>query len=403
VAGPISDNGAGELLIGESLQLASNSGNSEIDALSLGAGVTVDLNGNNFTVSNLYNTSQATILNNNAFSGSTLTFAGSSSNEFDGNITNGTPPVVAGVQPAPVIASNYRVALHVTGGQWTLNNGANTYTGGTIIDTGAELFAAASSSLPPSEPIANSGLLTINNGVTSTVGQITDPSATGTLNISGTLQLAPNSGQSVQSALNISSGAALDLTNNSFVVKYGSASSPLSTIQSYLTDGFNAGWAGGEIQSSSVASLNASQSALIYSVGYADGADGITNVPSGEIEILPTLAGDAKMQGNVVFGDFQLLSQYFGQSGTTWDEGDFTYNGTTNFGDFQLLSQNFGQTAGALTGGEIASINSFAAQFGEAYVSNGSGYSLVSVPEPASAALIGLCSLSLLGRRKRKA
>jgi hypothetical protein len=402
VAGPISDNGSGTLLVDSSLQLASNSGDSEISTLNLSSGGTLDLNGNNFAISNFINSAGATILNNNAFSGSTLTFAGTSSNNFQGNIVNGAPPPLTGVQPAPVIASNYRVALLVTGGQWTLSNGSNTYTGGTTIETGAELTAASSSSLPPSEPIANSGLLTINNGVTSTVGQITDPSGTGTLNISGTLQLAPNSGQSVQSALDVNSGAALDLTNNSFVVKYGSGSDPLSTIQSYLADGYDAGWAGGEIQSSSVAALNASQSALIYSVGYADGADGITGVPSGEIEILPTLAGDAKMQGNVVFGDFQLLSQYFGQANTTWDEGDFTYNGTTNFGDFQLLSQNFGQSAGGLTSGEIASINSFAAQFGEAYVPSGSGYSLVSVPEPASAALIGLCSLGLLGRRKRK-
>jgi hypothetical protein len=58
------------------------------------------------------------------------------------------------------------------------------------------------------------------------------------------------------------------------------------------------------------------------------------------------------LQGTVNFGDFQLLSQYFGMTGTTWDEGDFTYNGTTDFGDFQLLSENFGKTSSALTGGD---------------------------------------------------
>jgi hypothetical protein len=113
-------------------------------------------------------------------------------------------------------------------------------------------------------------------------------------------------------------------------------------------------WNGSGIISSSGASENASQSALIYSVGYADGADGITGVPSGEIEIMPTLAGDAKLQGNVVFGDFQLLSQYFGQSGTSWDEGNFTYGSTVNFGDFQLLSQNFGASSAALASSSSA-------------------------------------------------
>jgi hypothetical protein len=34
---------------------------------------------------------------------------------------------------------------------------------------------------------------------------------------------------------------------------------------------------------------------------------------------MPRLDGDAKFQGIVVFGDFQLLAQYFGQSGTSWD------------------------------------------------------------------------------------
>jgi hypothetical protein len=102
------------------------------------------------------------------------------------------------------------------------------------------------------------------------------------------------------------------------------------------------------ISSSIVAALNVSQSALIYSVGYADGADGITTLPSGQIIIMPTLSADAKMEGNVVFGDFQLLSQYIGDSNTTWDEGNFTYGSEVDFGDFQLLSQDFGGNDSAL-------------------------------------------------------
>jgi hypothetical protein len=87
---------------------------------------------------------------------------------------------------------------------------------------------------------------------------------------------------------------------------------------------------------------------LVYSVGYADGADGIvTGLSSGQIEILPTLAGDAKLQGQVVFGDFQLLSQYFGSAGS-WDEGNFSYGSAVKFGDFQLLSQNFGESSAAV-------------------------------------------------------
>jgi len=98
----------------------------------------------------------------------------------------------------------------------------------------------------------------------------------------------------------------------------------------------------------------------------------LTSVPSGEIEILPTLAGDAKLQGDV------------------------------NFGDFQLLAQDFGSANSALTASQFASLNSFAAQFGEKLVpSGGGGFSLISVPEPASAGLLTLTAFRFLRRRRR--
>jgi hypothetical protein len=123
---------------------------------------------------------------------------------------------------------------------------------------------------------------------------------------------------------------------------------------------------------------------LIYSVGYADGADGINaGIPSGQIEIMPTLAGDAKMQGNVVFGDFQLLSQYFSQTGTSWDEGNFTYGSTTNFGDFQLLSQNFGHSASLAAGSALTGLGA-AATPAASKSANASSASAASTPIAAA-------------------
>jgi len=52
------------------------------------------------------------------------------------------------------------------------------------------------------------------------------------------------------------------------------------------------------------------------------------------------IGGDAKLQGNVSYGDFQLLAQYFGQSGSV-DSSDLTYGDLTNFGQFQQLSETF--------------------------------------------------------------
>ncbi|HUB25440.1 MAG TPA: hypothetical protein VL992_08410, partial [Tepidisphaeraceae bacterium] len=80
--------------------------------------------------------------------------------------------------------------------------------------------------------------------------------------------------------------------------------------------------------------------------------DGIvTGLNSGQIEIKPTLVGDASLDGSVTFGDFQVLAEYFGQAGG-WDEGNFRYMGAVDFGDYQDLAQNFGKTAALAAGQE---------------------------------------------------
>jgi hypothetical protein len=51
------------------------------------------------------------------------------------------------------------------------------------------------------------------------------------------------------------------------------------------------------------------------------------------------------MRGNVINSDFQLFTQYFTQSNTSWDEGDFS-----------LLSQNFGATSAPFPAPPFASV-----------------------------------------------
>jgi fibronectin-binding autotransporter adhesin len=266
-----------------------------------------------------------------------------------------------------------------------------TYVGpGTLILAGSNSYSGATN--------VNAGTMQITTpGSIPATTTLTIGSATST----GAVQLATSGGAFTLSGLTINVGSSLDLANNSLTINYGS-SDPIAAIVSYLSAGYAAGWASGQIVSSAVASLNASQKALLYDIGYADGADGLTSLPSGEIEIVPTIAGDAKLQGNVVFGDFQLLAQYFGQSGT-WDEGNFSYGATIDFGDFQMLAQDFGSTSGGLTPQEITALQNFATQFGDALTPNpdGVGFSLVSVPEPASVSLLA-GGVGLLARRRRR-
>jgi hypothetical protein len=163
----------------------------------------------------------------------------------------------------------------------------------------------------------------------------------GTPTTPAVLQLADGGGVSEQASITINPGSQLDLGNNTFYINYGDQPDPISLIAADIQSGYNGGaWNGSGIVSSYVVTANAQGSS--YGVGYADGVDGIVSgLSSGQIELMPTLTGDATLSGTVTFGDFQLLSQNFGGPGG-WDQGDFDYQGTIGFGDFQLMSQNFG-------------------------------------------------------------
>ncbi|HUB27741.1 MAG TPA: autotransporter-associated beta strand repeat-containing protein, partial [Tepidisphaeraceae bacterium] len=358
--GPTTVDG-GELKLGPTSSFSSST-------LIVGAGALVDLNGSTQNITGLGGSGTIDNIGSPGTAAAiVVNFNNNPTQTFGGAIQNSQG--AAGT-----------VSLTLSNNGTLVLQGSNTYSGATTIN-GNELVADSAKALSANTAVTveNSGELALGHGI-------------GGVTIGG---------------LVVNSNSIVDLTNSGLTVSYAGGVDPIATIQSYLTDGYTAAgghWTGGEIQSTSVVAADASQSKLDYTIGYADGADHvITTVPSGEIEILPTLAGDAKLQGNVVFGDFQVLAQYFGKSNTTWDEGDFTYSGTTNFGDFQLLAQDFGSSTSGLTSSEFASLNSFASDFGAALVpSAGGGFQVVSVPEPASIGLLGVVGLGLLGRRRRK-
>ena len=52
--------------------------------------------------------------------------------------------------------------------------------------------------------------------------------------------------------------------------------------------------------------------------------------------------GDADLNGIVGFGDFLVLSENFGSTNASWDEGDFDGDADVDMNDFLLLSNNYG-------------------------------------------------------------
>ena len=121
-------------------------------------------------------------------------------------------------------------------------------------------------------------------------------------------------------SLSITGNGVLDIGNNRVIIDYSSpATDPIASIASWIKNGFY-DLAGPQIISSDIAADDLA-SGLSYGIGYADGADGaVAGLPSGEIEIMFTLLGDANLDGIVNSEDFTPFSANVGKNGG-WDKG----------------------------------------------------------------------------------
>ena len=113
-------------------------------------------------------------------------------------------------------------------------------------------------------------------------------------------------------SLSISGNGTLDIGNNRVIIDYSSpATDPIASIAAWIKNGFY-DLSGPQILSSDIAADDAA-SGLSYGIGYADGADGaVAGLPSGEIEIMFTLLGDANLDGQV---NSRRLHAVLGQCG----------------------------------------------------------------------------------------
>ena len=105
---------------------------------------------------------------------------------------------------------------------------------------------------------------------------------------------------------------------------------------------------------------------------------------------MPTLGGDANLDGRVDVADLGLLAAHYGQAGAEWYEGDFNYSGGVDVGDLGILAAQYrnGDQDGALHSSE--------------YVRGQYPALQAAVPDPAGSGLPTAAGLALLGRRRRR-
>ncbi|MGD0464670.1 MAG: hypothetical protein ABSB74_19470, partial [Tepidisphaeraceae bacterium] len=220
--------------------------------------------------------------------------------------------------------------------------------------------------------------------------------AGGPLTVSSTGRVTINGGTNTVGGLSIATGGGVNLNSALFINygSYGGGTDPVATIRAYLINGRNGGgWNGASGIDSSSAAANYN-----YAVGYADSADpgNPAGLASGTIEIKYTLLGDATLTGTVTGTDFTILATNLGKVVSGWDQGDFLYTGTVTGADFTALVANLGKTASGgsvvLPAADWAAVDAFAAANGL----------MADVPEPASASVIVLAGIGVLGRRTRR-
>ncbi len=214
--------------------------------------------------------------------------------------------------------------------------------------------------------------ITMQGAGTAAVGSI----AFNTVTLSGgTLQVIANGTPSSVSVVNAitSNGGALDLTNNSMVVRGMTESAVDALVHAQ------------ELISSSAGSSPLTGIAVIANQDGQGNAlytsfDGLS-VSATDVLVMYTYLGDTNLDGVVDANDLAstLAGMYGGLTG--WENGDFNYDGVVNSADLNLL---------------LASLAGQGAPFSNPGLGGAGG----AVPEPSSAAM-AIPAIALLARRRR--
>jgi hypothetical protein len=311
------------------------------------------------------NTAQRVITLDGALTVSTLTF--NSANTY---VLSGPGPLrLEGLSPAIV---NVNAGTHIISAPVTVPGDLQINT----TSAGAQLFFTSAVTDASGDTVTKLG-----------PGQVQFASLrAGSLNATGgitkiSFKAQPNALGALVNNLAIGSGGGngrLDLTNNSMIIDY---TGPVGTL---------VGDTRANLQSGKIFSTAATP---LITIGYGDnallgfGSFAGQAVDSSSLLLKYTYAGDSDLDGDVDVADLGNLASNWQASGV-WTLGDFDYNGSVDVNDLGLLASNWQAGVGSPLSPQALA---------EALASL--GLPVVSVPEPASAALI--LPAAYLLRRKR--
>jgi hypothetical protein len=246
-------------------------------------------------------------------------------------------------------------AGHLAGATNTLTGALTTTGTGTTVIDGATTAGSVA--------INAGSTLQANGGLTAgTLGG----DGTGTLQIGANSMVAAtaqNLSTLKVAALTIGTGGVLDLGNGNLAVNYGAGTDPLSTIVSYIKNGYDKGnWDG--ISPVSGAIISSASIGKATALGYADTGTAV--------DVKYTWYGDLDLSGTVDSGDLTAMNS---GNGSSWSQGDLNYDGVKNADDWSLFMYGAASQNGSISAG---------------------------VPEPTTAALALLPLLGGLASRRRR-
>jgi hypothetical protein len=162
--------------------------------------------------------------------------------------------------------------------------------------------------------------------------------------VGGLVRFAPGAGGVLNVKSLAISGGRLDLSDNDLIVDYAGAS-PLVSVTSLLSTGFNSGsWDGPGISTSAATAITGL--GILESSAYA-AATGMSTFSGQPIDstmllIKFTYNGDSDLNGLVDFDDYARIDAGFLAGGTgTWFSGDSDYSSVIDFDDFARIDAAF--------------------------------------------------------------